>query len=451
MSIASPKVSADAPGLDGTGARLADGAAGRLPAVIHRTSFRTFSALAAGFLAQTGRRTVCGMLTGAGLSQVWRHDRAHRFFSHARWSAEDLGLVLAKLIVALLVPDGEPVLVAIDDTLFQRTGRKVHAIGWFHDGSAKGPRQVGLGGNWVIAAIIVTLPFGSRPVALPVLARLVHKDITPAPASRLVLARQMTAALARALPGRDIHVVADAAYAGGELRRLPATVTWTTRLRKDAALYELPGPRTGKRGRPRAKGKRLPRLAALANSASFAPVTVRRYGRTATVQAAVITCLWHGVFGARQVQVVLIRDRTQTGYDLALATTDLAASPAAVIQRYAARWPIEVAIEDAGQIFGAGQARNRLAAAVHRTVPFTLACQSLAMLWYATAGHHPGDVDEHRARAPWYRTKAEPSTADMIAKLRRVLIAAKYRPVHPGEPTQAEIHTVQLAWAVAAA
>ena len=56
---------------------------------------------------------------------MWRHGRAHRFFSHARWSAEDLGLVLAKLIVALLMPDGEPVLVAIDDTLFQRTGRKV--------------------------------------------------------------------------------------------------------------------------------------------------------------------------------------------------------------------------------------------------------------------------------------------------------------------------------------
>ncbi len=92
-------------------------------------TFRTFCALAAGFLAQTGRRTVCGMLTGAGLSRVWRHDRAHRFFSHARWSAEDLGLVLAKLAVMLLVPDGQPVLVAIDDTLFKRTGRKVHAIG----------------------------------------------------------------------------------------------------------------------------------------------------------------------------------------------------------------------------------------------------------------------------------------------------------------------------------
>jgi hypothetical protein len=112
---------------------------------------------------------------------------------------------------------------------------------------------------------------------------------------------------------------------------------------------------------------------------------------------------------------------------------------------------VEVAVEDAKQIFGTGQARNRLPAAVHRTIPFTLACQSLAVVWYATAGHHPADAAEHRARAPWYRTKAEPSTADMIAKLRRVLIAAKYRPVQPATPTPAEIHAITLAWEAAAA
>jgi hypothetical protein len=147
------------------------------------------------------------------------------------------------------------VLVAIDDTLFQRTGRKVHAIGWFHDGSAKDPHQVGLGNNWVIAAIVAPLPFLSRPVALPVAARLVHKHVKLAPVSRLVLARQMAAALAAVLPGRQIHVVADAAYAGKELRRLPASITWTTRLRKDAALYELAPPRTGKRGRSPRQGQ----------------------------------------------------------------------------------------------------------------------------------------------------------------------------------------------------
>jgi hypothetical protein len=34
-------------------------------------SFRTFCGLACGFWAQTGRRTVCGMLAGAGLAGVW--------------------------------------------------------------------------------------------------------------------------------------------------------------------------------------------------------------------------------------------------------------------------------------------------------------------------------------------------------------------------------------------
>jgi len=39
----------------------------------------------------------------------------------------------------------------------------------------------------------------------------------------------------------------------------------------------------------------------------------------------------------------------------------------------------------------------------------------------------------------------------MIAKLRRVLIAAKYQPVHPSQPTPAEIHAVKLAWDTAVA
>ena len=138
----------------------------------------------------------------------------------------------------LLVPAGEPVVVAIDDTLFRRRGKKVWAASWFHDGSAPGPAKTGYGNTWVIAAVVVRLPALRRPVAVPVLARLVIKDTCSA--SRLWLARRMTQILAEALPGRRIHVVADSAYAGGELKKLPAGVTWTTRLRKDAALHGLP-------------------------------------------------------------------------------------------------------------------------------------------------------------------------------------------------------------------
>ncbi|WP_416210529.1 transposase [Frankia sp. Cas8] len=161
-----------------------------------------------GLLAQTRERTVCGMLTGAGLSRVWPHHRAHRFFSHAAWSPEQLGLALAHLVVTLLVPTGA-VTVAVDDTLFHRSGKKVWAAGWFHDGSATGPTTVGFGNTWVLLGIVVRLPMLDRPVCLPVLARLVRTNTVSA--SRLRLARQMVTTLATALPNRSLHVVADAA------------------------------------------------------------------------------------------------------------------------------------------------------------------------------------------------------------------------------------------------
>ena len=135
------------------------------------------------------------------------------------------------------------------------------AASWFHDGAAPGPAKTGYGNNWVVAAVVVRLPALSRPVAIPVLAKLVIKDTSSA--SRLWLARRMAEAIAGVLPGRAIHVVADSAYAGGELKKLPSRVTWTTRLRKDAALYELP-PARHRKARP-SQGERrqapLPRHA----------------------------------------------------------------------------------------------------------------------------------------------------------------------------------------------
>jgi hypothetical protein len=355
---------------------------------------------------------------------------------------------VARLVVALLVPAGAPVTLAIDGTLLRRRG-KVWAAGWFHDGSAQGPAKTGYGNTWVAAAVLVRLPMVRRPVAIPVLAKLVIKDTMSA--SRLWLARRMAEQIAAALPGRRIHVVADSVCAGEELKKLPPAITWTTRLRKDARLFALPPARTGRRGALRKKGDRLPCLAALAATPEFTPVTVTRYGKTQSVQAAAVTCLWYHVTGTRRVTVVLIRGKSRTGFDLALVTTDPDAGPAAVIERYASRWAIEVAIEDSKQVFGCGQARNRAAAAVERTLPFQLTCQAIAITWYATAGHHPADVDARRLRAPWYRGKTEPSTAGMAAKLRRVLTAARFNPSRRDQPTCEEIHAIRLAWEDAAA
>jgi hypothetical protein len=153
------------------------------------------------------------------------------------------------------------------------------------------------------------------------------------------------------------------------------------------------------------------------------------------VQIADIVCLWYGSFHTQTVRVVLVRDskprtgdRDERGYGLPLVTTDLTSSVEDLVARYAARWCIEVAFSDARQILGVGQARNRTRAAVQHTVPFGLVCLSLTVHWYASAGHALADAADHRSPARWYTTKTEPSFDDMTIKLRRVIIAARFRP-----------------------
>jgi hypothetical protein len=117
------------------------------------------------------------------------------------------------------------------------------------------------------------------------------------------------------------------------------------------------------------------------------------------------------------VRVILVTDTgrttktSTTGYDIALITT-----------------AIEVTFFDVKNILGVGEARNRVPKAVQRTVPFGLFCHSVPIAWYVLHGHHQDDPAQRRASAPWFTTKAEPSTLDMLVKLRRQLIATRFMP-----------------------
>jgi hypothetical protein len=412
-------------------------------------TFRTFCALLVGLAGATRRRTVCGMWLAAGLSTLAHHVRAHRFFSAARWCPDALGVVLAKVIVERFLPPSAEVELAVDDTLFRRYGRKVHGAAYQHDGSAQGPAKIGFGNCWVIVGIVVWLPVLSRPVCLPVLFRLWRPKTGISKVDHVV---GLVKLLAEAWPGRIIAVTGDAAYHGPACKTLPATVSWTCRLQRNAVLHQLAPPPSGRRGRPRLKGDRLGTPAELAGAARFGTVTIERYGHLDTIGVAVVACLWYGAFGPRQVRVILVREAgTATGYDLALVTTDLLTPPAQVVARYAARWSIEVVNLEAKHVLGVGQARNRVQQAVERTVPFGLLSMSVVIIWYTLHGHHPADISSRRALSPWYVTKEEPSFEDMLIKLRRTLIAARFSPVRPAQPAPQEILEVQQAWAAAAA
>jgi len=376
-----------------------------------RSTLRLFLALASG-LVLAERGTVVAMAAAAGIAGQWR--RACWFFAGAAWDIDALGLAVARLIVTRLLQPGEPVVVAVDGTFFQRWGKKVFQARWAYDGSAQGGKKIAFGNTWVIAAIVVRLRFCSSPVALPVLFRLWRGKGTP---SQVTLAAGMMNLLAAAFPGREVHGTGDAAFHGEAL--VIEDATWTTRLPASAVLYGPKPPRTGKRGRPRAKGARLGTCAEIAATADWQKITADCYGQLVTLQAATAECLWYGSFKDAPGRLVLTREPgSKKPYDLGIFSLDAGASPARLIERYSWRWPIEPSNAAGKQLTGAGDARSRTQRAVERAVPFAFLVQSLIIVWYAIAGYAPADVGDRRLRCPWYRTKTSPSLADMITKLR---------------------------------
>jgi len=254
----------------------------------------------------------------------------------------------------------------------------------------------------------------------------------PAYPSKAELARRLLDLVGARYPRRRIELVCDSAYATRALAGLPERVRVTARLRANASLHAPKPPRTGGRGRPAEKGRRLPSLKAIADDPATAweEVEVVRGGRRQSVLCHAFEALWYEVWGKRPVRVLLVKEPKRTdGYDIALISMDVDAGGAELIERYDERWSIEVCFEDAKQTTGVGEARNRVKKAVERTVPFGLLCQTLTIAWYALHGRAEDDVRRRRLSAPWYQQKRSPSYQDMLASLRRELIIAQYRAV----------------------
>ena len=422
-------------------------------------TFQTFRMLVVGFVCRVGEHSVCGMLQGARLERVWHHSRAHALFAYRKWCPDELGLLLLDFLVVAFVPGDASIRLAVDDSLFGRSGKQVYGAAWQYDGSqasGQGPK-IGYGNNWVIVTLIVRLPFMERAVSVPLLQRLwqpdpqakaKHKDGSkrrrepnPAYPSKPELARQILDPVAARFPGRQIELVGDSAYATKAMRDLDERVSVTSRLKSNAKLFAPKPPPTGKPGQPAKKGNRLPKPGQIADDPATAwkQVEVLRSGKRQTVAVHVFEALFYDVWGERPVQVVLVRGANRkTGYDIALVSMNMTATAAEIIEFYDQRWSIEVCIEDAKQITGVGQARNRVQKAVERTVPFGLLCQALTITWYALHGQADQDVQHRRQRARWYTHKRCPSYQDMLSSLRRATIAAQYLPVTPSTPNTQE-------------
>src|SRR3954464_4532018 len=238
-----------------------------LPAPLDRRSAPRLALLFFGAVLARGRRTVTTWIRAAGLSG--RYQSCYIAVAAAGKRADRIARRLLIEVVRPLLAGATRLTLALDDTPTKRYGPHVQGAGIHHTpppGPA-GPPYV-YGHIFVVLGLLVTHKSWGT-VALPLLSRLyVRKKDLPAidpkhrPAFRTKL--ELAVELLRwvkpwlGLLNLPVWVVADGAYANAAFLK-PAKalgMTVVSRLRKDAALRSLPGPRpAGKRGRPRTYGE----------------------------------------------------------------------------------------------------------------------------------------------------------------------------------------------------
>jgi len=429
-----------------------------------RPGFDNFATLVTGWILCPGRHTISRVLqafAGSGRSRSKHHSTYYRFLSRGAWTADSLGRVLLRLLLDSLPKEIE---AQVDDTLCKKGGPHFFGAGMHHDASGstygRGTRagrlvRFAFGHNWVVVSVWLPCPWRpGRGFAVPLLLRLYRsRKLCPQQEQRkrTELAAEMVRLLLSWLPeGRRLHLTGDGAYACKTLvRDLPENAVFTGPMVMDAALYKQPKPQRG-RGRPRRVGQRLlsPQKRAAQKNARWDKIIVMLYGKKVSLRTQSWTCLWYTVAGTRLVRVVLTKDPKGHAQTRAYFCTDPGRTAVEILTAYAHRWTLEVAFHDGKQAMGLEDPQNgwwrrpagcssakkrpgpqpkgdRGKQAVLHTVPLAFTAYAVVLIWYLRNGNPKGDVARVRRCAPWYRHKQDPSFADMLAALRRAILAER--------------------------
>lgn len=375
---------------------------------------KIFVRLIEGWILCTVRRTVTGILPFADPANEHAHDAYHRFFPDARWSMAKLWRLLTKILIQTLCRNGT-IMLALDDTLFHRSGRKVNGAGWWRDAVRSSRKNVvyAWGLNLVVLTLQIQPPWGGEPLGLPINMRLHRKNQV----SLIELAVQMINEVRQWLPERLFRVVGDGFYATLAGKTLDA-VTIISRIRRDANLYDLRPKRIKKqRGRPRKRGKKLAKLEKMAaHIQNWKTVTFRQRGKTVKRLVYTRVVLWYTV-SHDPIMLVISRDPNGKEKDDFFFTTDVTMDPAEVLGCYADRWAIEDTFKNTKQLLGSQQPQTYKGKGPERAAGLSLWLYSTVWLWYLK--------QKSRKRyfivQPWYRQKLTPSFADALSCLRREL------------------------------
>ena len=402
-----------------------------LASVLDPRSAPRLAWLFVGAILARGRRTVTSWIRSAGLSGEYRP--CYTTVSAAGKRADRIAARLAHAVVRPLAAGAARLVFALDDTPTERYGRHVQGAGVHHNpcpGPAGSPFVYGH--VWVVLGLLAAHPAWGV-VALPLLARLYVRrknlsgiDLRHRPPFRTKL--ELAVDLMRwakcwlGVLGQPVWAVADGAYAKAPflkpMRALAVTVV--SRLRRDAALRTVPGPRpAGRRGRPRVYGVGRIDLAKRAGQRrGWATGTFDLYGKVVTKRYKTFVATWRPAGGA--IRVVLVDE--PTGW-AAFFCTDPAATVADVLGCVADRFSLETTFRDIKEVVGAGQQQVRFIWANVGSFHLCLWAFTVTEAW--AWGRAEGELVGHRASSPWDDEPRRPSHADKRRAWRRELLSAE--------------------------
>jgi len=368
------------------------------------------------------------------------------------WSPQRMSEIMLALLLKYLDRDeSSPLVFGIDETIERRWGPQIAKRGIYRDAvrSSKSHFVKTSGLRWISLMWLTEIPWANRIWALPILTVLApseryheqvgrrHKKITD-------WARQMVFQIRRWVPHRALVVVADYSYAAlaflHKCQTMVNPVTIITRLRLDAALYEPAPPPTGKAGRPRKKGERLPTLQAVLEDTQtkWQAVTVRWYdGQTKLMSITSQTAVWyHSGLPPVPIRWVLIRDPQEKYETIALLSTSLHLDPLQVVNWFVQRWQVEVTFEEVRAHLGVETQRQWSDKAIERTTPLLLGLFS----WVTLAAHLLAERAQLPVRqAAWY-VKDRPTFSDALSAVRHQLwFPATIFSMSPSEPDMVKI------------
>ena len=404
-----------------------------------RPGFANLRVLFAGWLQTTGLHAVTESLVVTGVSGRRHHEAFHRFFSRGSWNPNQWGKILFSAALRLVIPEGEPIRLVLDDTLATKKGENVFGIGSHLDAvrSTRKRRVFSFGHCWVVLAVLVPVPFSERRWALPVLFRLYRSKKTCAKQSssknktpyrkKTELARDMLDLAIAWVAGRRIELCADSAYSNHTVtQQLPDSVVLLGAMRPDAVLTAPPPARVGtqRSGRPRKRGETLPKPQALAQNLAieWQLLKITLYGQPRQVRFKECVAQWYRACESQLLRIVIVEvDHGSIGLRV-FFSTDSQMPVMAILQGYANRWSIEVCFRDLKQLFGFADSCARTRNAVERTAPFVGYCYTLLVLWFVQFAY-PSRATVIPIR-PWYPHKRGLSAADILRTAQRVLAAA---------------------------